>query len=675
MKRQVGNSIRMEWTILRNGQAEDFSLAQDIKIVAFIPNLSSDKIDVPISRINNVFHIDIEGDLLSIGKYTLHLTYKVPNPAYESGFEMVSTAVKDAFQILPLGSAEDLDCDITSNVIYCLDGATFIPTLTESATEVIISWTNNRGLPNPDPVNIRGTSGKSAFEIWKEFIGQPTATEQDFFDYLQEPAIVAADLAIAAANLANSAASAASAAALAANDTADDANAAATSATSAASAANSAASSANTAASNVNSAATAANTAATNAQNVANTYATTLANKIDKTAVKQVTGTSTTDLMSQNAITNLYSGITNTLMYPEVEALKARGVSLSALFPISARKIDLEVDNMRYPYPNWYYSPFAHLTSKALGLIPTSGAGDLNVTRGTTATYTDRFGVIQVAPINMPRIDWQDGRAGLYIEPQSTNLFLNSDAPVTQNITTTAQSYTLSFYGSGSIALSGSYTGTLTGTASYKRAILTFTATAGTLTLTVSGEVNKVQLGATVNATSYIPTTGAIATRNSDVVNVTGASAIIPQGAGVMYVEAYFLNNQECEIIDVTPSTDTAANCIALYISGTGSVRMSVRGSSVGPLVSSANNVIATNGGRYKMAVLYQSGGTAKLYVNGTKIGEAVSGAFSQTFERIVLGRNTQYFVTTNRMGRRILNAMLIPAYLTESDLVTLTTL
>ncbi len=286
MKKQVGNSIRMEWTILRNGQAEDFSLAQDIKIVAFIPNLSSDKIEVPISRLNNVFHIDIEGDLLSIGKYTLHLTYKVPNPAYESGFEMVSTAVKDAFQILTLGSLESSledDINITSNVIYCLDGATFIPTLTESATEVVISWTNNRGLPNPDPVNIRGTDGKSAFEIWKEFTGQPTATEQDFFDYLQEPATAAADLAIAAANLANSAATAANTAALAANDAADDASAAATSATSAASA---------------------ANTAATNAQNVADTYATTLANKIDKTAVKQVTGTSTIDLMSQKAVTD-----------------------------------------------------------------------------------------------------------------------------------------------------------------------------------------------------------------------------------------------------------------------------------------------------------------------------------------------------------------------------------
>ena len=312
MKRQVGNSIRMEWTILRNGQAEDFSLAQEIKIVAFIPNLSSDRIDVPISRLNNVFHLDIEGDLLSIGKYTLHLTYKVPNPAFISGYGMVSTAVKDAFQILPLGSLEDDSnlgsledgSSITSNVIYCLDGATFIPTLTESATEVIISWTNNRGLPNPDPVNIRGTDGKSAFEIWKEFTGQPLATEQDFFDYLQDPAIVAADLATTAANIANSAATSATSAALAANDAADDANTAAASATSAASAANSAASSANTAASNANTAATAANTAATNAQNVADTYAATLALKLDKTAVKRPTGTGSTDIMCQKAVTD-----------------------------------------------------------------------------------------------------------------------------------------------------------------------------------------------------------------------------------------------------------------------------------------------------------------------------------------------------------------------------------
>ena len=48
----------------------------------------------------------------------------------------------------------------------------------------------------------------------------------------------------------------------------------------------------------------AANQAAQNAQDVADTYATILDGKLDKTAVKQTTGTSTTDIMSQKAVTD-----------------------------------------------------------------------------------------------------------------------------------------------------------------------------------------------------------------------------------------------------------------------------------------------------------------------------------------------------------------------------------
>lgn len=39
------------------------------------------------------------------------------------------------------------------------DGATFIPHLTPSGDEVTLSWTNDRSLPNPEPVNIKGERG------------------------------------------------------------------------------------------------------------------------------------------------------------------------------------------------------------------------------------------------------------------------------------------------------------------------------------------------------------------------------------------------------------------------------------------------------------------------------------------------------------------------------------
>ena len=38
------------------------------------------------------------------------------------------------------------------------NGATFIPSV---STEGVISWTNDRDLPNPEPVNIKGEKGDS----------------------------------------------------------------------------------------------------------------------------------------------------------------------------------------------------------------------------------------------------------------------------------------------------------------------------------------------------------------------------------------------------------------------------------------------------------------------------------------------------------------------------------
>lgn len=73
------------------------------------------------------------------------------------------------------------------------------------------------------------------------------------------------------------------------------------------------------------------------------------------------------------------------------------------------------------------------------------------------------------------------------------NILLATEALATQSVTTLAAQYTLSFTGTGSVTLSGAATGTLTGTGTDKVS-LTFTPTAGTLTLTVSGSVTKAQV-------------------------------------------------------------------------------------------------------------------------------------------------------------------------------------
>ena len=73
------------------------------------------------------------------------------------------------------------------------------------------------------------------------------------------------------------------------------------------------------------------------------------------------------------------------------------------------------------------------------------------------------------------------------------NILLATETLATQSVTTLAATYTLSFTGTGSVTLSGAATGALTGTGT-DRVSLTFTPTAGTLTLTVSGSVTKAQV-------------------------------------------------------------------------------------------------------------------------------------------------------------------------------------
>lgn len=75
------------------------------------------------------------------------------------------------------------------------------------------------------------------------------------------------------------------------------------------------------------------------------------------------------------------------------------------------------------------------------------------------------------------------------------NWLLATTTLSTQNVTVLAGQMVLSFYGTGTVTLSGTSTaGPLVGTGVSDRVSLTFTPTAGTLTLTVSGSVTQAQL-------------------------------------------------------------------------------------------------------------------------------------------------------------------------------------
>lgn len=230
MKKQIGNDVRLEWTILRKGVAEDFADATDLSLTAFIPNLSVDEVIIPIAKVGNVFTLNIPTTDLAIGTYTIRLQYKKLDPAFVSGKASISTAVNSAFQIVPIGASEDdLNDELTSNVVYCTDGATFIPSVSVVGNEIILSWTNDKGYENPLPINIKGDKGdvgKSAYEYYLESTTEPTPlTEAEFSTMLGNLPTYVQDVILATSN-ANNAATNANNAATTATQAAEDADAA-----------------------------------------------------------------------------------------------------------------------------------------------------------------------------------------------------------------------------------------------------------------------------------------------------------------------------------------------------------------------------------------------------------------------------------------------------------------
>lgn len=146
-------------------------------------------------------------------------------------------------------------------------------------------------------------------------------------------------------------------------------------------------------------------------------------------------------------------------------------------------------------------------------------------TRATVGTAEDLAGnIVQFASGELRRTD-----RGVLIEGTRTNLFLNSSVAVTQDVTVAAVAHTLSFRGTGTITLSGTSTaGPLVGSGVNTRVTLTFTPTAGTLTLTVTGSCTNVQLEAGAFASSWIPTAGASVTRNPDLLTVSSPGVDFP---------------------------------------------------------------------------------------------------------------------------------------------------
>ena len=314
-------------------------------------------------------------------------------------------------------------------------------------------------------------------------------------------------------------------------------------------------------------------------------------------------------------------------------------------------------------------TPTAYKANKLYSAVPLSGIGDMSFTRATNATRVNSSGLIETVATGIPRIDYSGNVPSILLEPQRTNRVLNSATVVTQTITTTAVANTLSFYGTGTITLSGTFAGTLVGTGASNRVSLTFTPTAGSLVLTVSGSCTNGQLEIGSYATSYIPTTTSTVTRNQDLTSVSGVSSLIGQTEGVMFVESAALSNDlTTRAFSISDGT-TSNRVLIIYSASSNQILTFVTSNGVQSNQIFYNITDTTQFA--KIAIRYRVNDIT-LWVNGVKRGtDITSQALPLSFNRLGFdnGANSAPYLTKTK------SAQLYKTYLTDAEMASLTTL
>lgn len=270
--------------------------------------------------------------------------------------------------------------------------------------------------------------------------------------------------------------------------------------------------------------------------------------------------------------------------------------------------------------------------------------------------------------LNVPRLNYDTlgGCPSLLLEPQRTNLLLNSATVVTQTIATTAVATTVSFYGTGTITFTGSYVGSLVGTGANNRVTITFTPTVGSLILTVVGSCTKGQLEVGAYPTTYIPTTTGTVTRVVDTMsrNNIYTNGLITSAGGTWFVE---LNNNILYTRDVGTSSFNISDVSVSAINGFSirTLNSLERLSIYKYILGSGTQIYLTTTNEVKIAIKW-NGTTADIFVNGVKVVSATS--FTATNMEFLNGG-------AQDVPKYIKSMMLFPTPLTDTECIQLTTL
>ena len=198
----------------------------------------------------------------------------------------------------------------------------------------------------------------------------------------------------------------------------------------------------------------------------------------------------------------------------------------------------------RLPCPqDWYFGSGPPTIDDAFtgSTLPGSWVFTRASANATNCLYTDGSSVTTYTTYNMNQPRLLD--FGLLMEPQRTNLFLNSEAPVSQTITLAAGSYTVWLLGptAASVAASqgtaiitgGNFTVNMT-TTNMRSFVVT---TAGTVSFICAGSPLRVQVENGPSATSYIVSSATAQTRAEDRLSQNFFGGQLNQQRGTYWVE------------------------------------------------------------------------------------------------------------------------------------------
>jgi hypothetical protein len=277
------------------------------------------------------------------------------------------------------------------------------------------------------------------------------------------------------------------------------------------------------------------------------------------------------------------------------------------------------------------------------------------------ATALDLAGnVIQFAT-GVPRIT----NRGILVEEARTNLLLNSATLSTQTVTTTAVAHTLSFYGTGTVTLTGASTaGPLVGTGANNRVTLTFTPIVGPLLLTVTGSVTLAQVELGAFATSPIITTGAAGTRGADAANqtlLTIPAATFFQGS----VDNLAANMRPWEM-----HGGSDVERVFIQVTSGGALNAFVITGSVAVVTISTPAATITAGTTFKALLRRSDAGTWRLFINGVAVGSESAVAALPSVTTLGIGRRRTNVEYLNGFAARL---RLFPTPPSDADSLALT--